>query len=165
MYTLQLQLKSFPVKVFATKYFGFQKWNYSCIFLFCCLIPSHHVFVTGVVFLPDSISYLIASNACGHLIQQNSGRCDDRAKKLRGISVCVQRKEAEILYLSSKNVWVVSLWFLYQIFQEDYAVPVYTPLISSHRWLCACIGMTIAGITTISVSPKVNIKSKNYMIK
>ncbi|XP_036945017.1 synaptic vesicular amine transporter-like isoform X2 [Acanthopagrus latus] len=45
----------------------------------------------GVVFLPDSISYLIASNACGHLIQQNSG-----------------------------------------------------------RWLGACIGMTVAGITTIS---------------
>ncbi|XP_073350831.1 synaptic vesicular amine transporter-like isoform X3 [Pagrus major] len=45
----------------------------------------------GVVFLPDSISYLVASNVCGHLIQQNSG-----------------------------------------------------------RWLCACIAMIVAGITTIS---------------
>lgn len=69
-------------------------------------------------------------------------------------------KISVFIYLSSKSVWVISLWFLYQIYQEDNAVPVYTTLISSHRWLCACIGMTVAGITTISVSPKVYIKSK-----
>lgn len=186
MYTLQLQLKLISCRSVCYKLSWLLKWNYSCIFLCCCLIPSHHVCVTGIVFLPDSISYLIASNACGHLIQQNSGRCVDRAKKLRGLSEFVQRKEAEILYwdplewcferskwlfffffkisvfiyLSSKSVWVISLWFLYQIYQEDNAVPVYTTLISSHRWLFACIGMTVAGITTISVSPKVYIKSK-----
>lgn len=69
-------------------------------------------------------------------------------------------KISVFIYLSSKSVWVISLWFLYQIYQEDNAVPVYTNLISSHRWLFACIGMTVAGITTISVSPKVYIKSK-----
>lgn len=69
-------------------------------------------------------------------------------------------KISVFIYLSSKSVWVISLWFLYQIYQEDNAVPVYTTLISSHRWLFACIGMTVAGITTISVSPKVYIKSK-----
>lgn len=69
-------------------------------------------------------------------------------------------KISVFIYLSSKSVWVISLWFLYQIYQEDNAVPVYTTLISSQRWLFACIGMTVAGITTISVSPKVYIKSK-----
>ncbi|XP_070778920.1 synaptic vesicular amine transporter-like [Enoplosus armatus] len=52
----------------------------------------------GVVFLPDSVSYLIASNIFGHLSQKHSG-----------------------------------------------------------SWLCACIGMILAGITTISFGFSTNI--------
>lgn len=119
MYTLQLQLKLISCRSVCYKLSWLLKWNYSCIFLCCCLIPSHHVCVTGIVFLPDSISYLIASNACGHLIQQNSGRCVDRAKKLRGLSEFVQRKEAEILYWDPLE-WCFerSKWLFFFFFQN-----------------------------------------------
>ena len=167
---------SFPVNMLATKCLGCESKTMAVYFsvaalfhlimsLWQALSSCQTAYPTSLHLMPVVTWY--NKTVEGVLIEQQ------KKKTERPFRVCAEKRSRDIIlrpyglmfwkkqmayFFQNKCIYLFE--FLYQIYQEDNAVPVYTTLISSNRWLGACIGMTVAGITTISVSPNDYIKSK-----